>query len=98
MSYARRLAEKAVKEALFKQVEENVPIDDVVEWLYEDFGIHTGRKNWSNLKRATLKSPDVKPQDIAILLMEHDIQPDEGAWDVQPRRSLSLNSKSRQNS
>ncbi|MCE4606352.1 MAG: hypothetical protein F7B59_03355 [Desulfurococcales archaeon] len=98
MSYARRIAEKTTKEALFRQVEENVPMEDVVEWLYEDFGVSIGRKTWSNLKRAVLKAADIKPQDIAILLMDHDIQPNEGAWDVQPRRSLSPNSGSRQNS
>ncbi|MCE4615368.1 MAG: hypothetical protein F7B60_07575 [Desulfurococcales archaeon] len=98
MSYARKMADRSVKEALFQQVEENIPIDDVVEWLYEDFGVHAGRKKWSNLKRATLKSTDIKPQDMAILLMDHDIQPNEGAWDVQPRRGLSTNPKPSQDS
>ncbi|MEB3757454.1 MAG: hypothetical protein GSR76_01180 [Desulfurococcales archaeon] len=88
MSYARKMAERAVKDALFKQVVDNVPMEDVAEWLYEDFGVKVGRRTWDNYRRAVLKNSDVKPQDIAILLLDHDIQPNEGAWDVQPRRNL----------
>ena len=89
MSYARRMAERAIKDALFRQVVDNVPMEDVAEWLYEDFGVKVGRRTWNNYRRAVLKNHDVKPQDIAILLLDHGIQPNEGAWDVQPRRNLS---------
>ncbi len=88
MSYSRKLAERAVKDALMKQVRDNLSMEEVLDWLYDDFGVKVGRRTWDNITRTVLKSSDIKPQDIAILLLDNNIQPNEGAWNAQPRRDL----------
>lgn len=84
----RRARERAVKSALLKQLRESgVDVREVAEWLWEDHGIRV-RPSWRDVERAILKEDDVTPQDLAVLLLDYGIEPDEGAWDAAPRPPL----------
>lgn len=80
---ARRLRERAVKAALLAQLKSSgVSIGDVVEWLWEEFGIRA-RKDWRHVERLILRSSEVTPQDLLVFMIENGIEPDEGAWDAE---------------
>ncbi len=80
--------EKAIKRALAQQLRESsIPIDEVVEWLWEDFGKRV-RRDWGQVERAIVRDPEITPQDVAVFMIEQGVLPDEGAWDVAPRRGL----------
>jgi hypothetical protein len=88
LSYARKMSERAVKEALMSQLENSgIPLEEAVEWLWDDFGKRV-QKSWKAVRRAVLGDQDITPQDIAVFMIENDVQPEEGAWDVLPRRGL----------
>jgi hypothetical protein len=96
LTYARKLRERAIKEALLDQLEESgIPLEDIVEWLWDDFGKRVQR-NWKAVRRAVLGDRDITPQDIAVFMIENDVQPEEGAWDVYPRRGLRASGGSRE--
>ncbi|GAB6148380.1 hypothetical protein [Stetteria hydrogenophila] len=80
-----RLRDRAVKAALLRQLRESgLEPREVAEWLWEDYGIRA-RPRWGELERAILRSDEVTPQDLAVLLMDAGVEPDEGAWSVEPR-------------
>ena len=88
MSYIRRIREKHIKEALMNQLEKSgIPLNEAVEWLWEDFGKKV-RRDWRSVRKAVVGDPQVTPQDIAVFMIENGVQPEEGAWDVLPRTSL----------
>ena len=88
MSYIRRVRERHIKEALMDQLEKSgIHPREAAEWLWEDFGKKV-RANWRNIRRAVVGDPQVTPQDVAVFMIENDIQPEEGAWDVLPRTGL----------
>ena len=79
---------RAIKTALLEYVKNNFKPAEIQEWLYEEFGIKPGRNDWKGLERTILKSDEITPQDIVILLREKNIEPNEGAWDASPRYTL----------
>ncbi len=89
MSRRERLErEKAVKRSLLGQVRESgIPLEEVVDWLWEDFGKRV-RPSWERVERAILGDPDITPQDLAVFMIDQGVMPEEGAWDALPRRGL----------
>ncbi len=88
---AMREWEKAVKRELARQIRESgISLDSVVEWLWEDFGKRV-RRDWRAVEREIVRDGEITPQDVAVFMIENDVQPDEGAWDVRPRRGLRGN-------
>ncbi len=87
--YSRRTAKnKAIKRALLRQVKSSrINIDDVLEWLWEDFGKKPAR-NWKNIEKTILGDNEITPQDLAVFMIDQGILPDEGAWDVEPAKGL----------
>lgn len=86
---ARRAAKnRAVKRALLGQMRDaNVDIDEVLEWLWDDFGKKPAR-NWRSIERAILGDNEITPQDLAVFMIDQGLLPDEGAWDVEPATGL----------
>ncbi|MCE4609439.1 MAG: hypothetical protein F7C36_03545 [Desulfurococcales archaeon] len=84
----RNRENKAIKEALLGQIPtNNIDLDEIVEWLWEDFGIRA-KKDWEQIKKIILREKEITPQDLAVFMIDNDIFPEEGAWDVMPRRGL----------
>jgi hypothetical protein len=80
---AGRLRERAVKAALLAQLRSRgVSIDDVLDWLCEEFGIRA-RRSWRNIERLILRSNEITSQDLVVFMVENGIEPDEGAWDAE---------------
>ena len=75
----RDLADKRIKEALVDRLLEGVDLGEIVDWLWEDFGIRV-RRDRRAIKRAIVRSQDVTPQDIAVFMIENGVEVDEGAW------------------
>ena len=83
--YRSKLRERAIKLALMDQLERSgLTPREAAEWLYEDFGKRV-KPDWPSIRKAVAGDPEVTPQDIAVFMIENDIQPEEGAWDVLPR-------------
>jgi hypothetical protein len=84
---------KLVKEALLSQIKAaGLDETEIVEWLWEDFGKRV-KPEWSRIEKAILGDNAITSQDLAVFMIENDLQPDEGAWNVMPRRSLRGNIK-----
>jgi len=84
----RNQVNRAIKEALLRQLKESgIPLEEVQDWLWDDFGKRV-KPSWDAVEKAVLGDPEITPQDIAVLMIENDVTPDEGAWDVSPRRGL----------
>ncbi|MCE4605350.1 MAG: hypothetical protein F7C08_02300 [Desulfurococcales archaeon] len=82
--------ERAVKEVLVGQLRSSgIPAREVAEWLWEDFGIRV-RGEWSRVERAILSRREITSQDLAVFMIDHGIEPEEGAWDVYPARMRAL--------
>ncbi len=96
MSYTRRIRNRHIKAALMDQVEKSgIKPYEAAEWLWEDFGKKV-KPDWKSIRRAVLGDPEITPQDIAVFMIENDVQPEEGAWDVLPRTSLRGGSSNRE--
>ena len=81
---ARAARERAVKEALLRELlEHHVSVDDVKEWLWEDFGIRVSG-GWERVRRVILREKRIRAQDIVSFMDEVGLTPDEGAWDAAP--------------
>ncbi len=80
--------EKVVKKNLLGQVKESsIPLEEIVDWLWEDFGKRV-RPTWDRVEKAILGDPDITPQDLAVFMIDQGLMPEEGAWDALPRRGL----------
>jgi hypothetical protein len=80
---AGRHREKAIKAALLAQLRSRgVRVDDILDWLWEEFGVKTHR-SWRSLERLILRSDEITPQDLVVFMIENGIEPDEGAWDAE---------------
>jgi len=87
-SASRRIKERSIKEVLMGQLRSSeISIDDIIEWLWDDFGKRV-KRDWRSVERAVLSDPDISPQDIAVFMIDNGIMPNEGAWDVEPRRGM----------
>lgn len=87
-SYRARMKEKAIKKALLRQLRESgADLDDLVEWLWDDFGKRV-RRDWKSIEQAILGDNEITPQDIAVYMIDAGLQPNEGAWDVEPATGL----------
>ena len=88
MSYRRRLASRAIKERLLDQmVRDGVDPREAADWLWDDFGKRV-RPDWKSIRRAVLGDSEITPQDLAVFMIDQGLEPEEGAWDVLPRRGL----------
>jgi hypothetical protein len=88
LKYTKKLRDRAIKESLVDQLEKSgITLNDTVEWLWEDFGKRV-RPNWKSVRKAIVSDPEITTQDVAVFMIENDIMPEEGAWDVLPRPSL----------
>ncbi len=76
--------DRAIKEALLSQMRGKVPLDDVIEWLWDDFGIRASPDSWDSVERLIVTNKEVLPQDVAVFMIDEGIMPDEGAWDAVP--------------
>jgi hypothetical protein len=70
-------SERDLKAILVEKLRENVPLEDVREWLWEDYGIRAG--DWDAVKRAIVSAREVTARDIAVLLVEYGVNV-EGEW------------------
>ena len=87
-SMARKARERIIKSSLMDQLKSsNIDLNEIVEWLWDDFGKRV-RREWSSIEKAVLGDSDISPQDIAVFMIEHGVTPNEGAWDVEPRRAM----------
>ncbi len=83
---ARDLREKAVKEALVRQLRSSgISLEEVRDWLWDDFGKRV-RGGWDRVEREIVSSREISPQDLAVFMIDSGVMPDEGAWDVYPAR------------
>jgi len=64
-----------------------VSIDDVLEWLWEDFGKRPS-KNWRSIEKTIIGDNEITPQDLAVFMIDNGLLPDEGAWDAEPATGL----------
>ncbi len=73
--------ERSIKKALIEQLKRSnkVSIKDIVEWLWEDFGIRC-RAEWRDIERKMLKNDEISPNDIAVFMIEHGLKPEEDVW------------------
>ena len=78
-----RKRDAAIKEALLSQMKGKVPLEDVVEWLWEDFGIRS-TPSWDRLAKIIISEKEILPQDLAAFMISEGLMPDEGAWDAMP--------------
>jgi len=77
------LRNKAIKEALLSQLKGKVSLNDIIEWLWDDFGLRA-KRSWDDVKRVIISSDEILPQDVATFMIDEGVTPDEGAWDVLP--------------
>ncbi len=84
----RRIENRHIKEALLSQIKtSDISLDDIVEWLWEDFGIRA-KRDWKTVEKTIIKEDEITPQDLAVFMIDQEVMPEEGAWDVMPRRGL----------
>ncbi|MCE4617939.1 MAG: hypothetical protein F7C37_00675 [Desulfurococcales archaeon] len=89
-SYRAKLKEKAVKQALLRQLRESgVDPAEIVDWLWEDFGKRV-KRDWKSIESAILGDSDITPQDLAVFMIDEGLLPDEGAWSVEPATGLPV--------
>ena len=66
----RRLAEdREAKERLVKLLKDSVELDDVVEWLWEDFGIRVS-PTWDEVRKTIISSREVSARALAVFLVQ----------------------------
>lgn len=74
--------ERAIKSALLRAIRDSgVGLDEVKEWLWEDFGIRVSG-GWERVERVVVREKEVRAQDLVAFMDELGLEPDEGAWGV----------------
>lgn len=63
------------------QMRGKIPIDEVIEWLWEDFGLKV-RGGWDEVGRVIVSRDEITPQDVAAFMIGEGLEPDEGAWEA----------------
>ncbi len=73
--------ERYIKRLLLQQIKESKKVDakDLVEWLWEDFGIRC-KPLWREIERKVVKSDEILANDLAIFMLERGIVPKEEIW------------------
>ena len=70
-------SDRALKAVLMEKIREAVPLEDVREWLWEDYGIKA--RDWDNVKKAILSAREITARDLAVLLLDYGVNV-EDAW------------------
>lgn len=66
----RRLAEdREAKERLARLLEDLVELEEVVEWLWEDFGIRVP-PSWDDVRKTIVSSREVSARALAVFLVQ----------------------------
>ncbi|MCE4607406.1 MAG: hypothetical protein F7B61_00390 [Caldisphaeraceae archaeon] len=73
------MGRRQTKRVLCEQMRGKVDLRDVVEWLYEDFGIKC-KISWNEITKAVINRNEITPNDIAVFMLEHGVDFDEKAW------------------
>ncbi len=69
MDRRRLFEDREAKERLVKLLEGSVKLDDVVEWLWEDFGIRVS-PTWDDVRRTIVSSREVSARALAVFLVQ----------------------------
>lgn len=76
----RRILERRLKEMLLELAEENnIDLEDFVEWLYYAAGIRA-KASWNEVKRAVLAASELSARELAAYLVEQGVRIDEDTW------------------
>lgn len=62
---------KEIKRALIETVKENVSLEEVKEWLWEDFGVRV--KSWEEAEKFMMRD-EVSVSDIYVFLLENEVE------------------------
>ena len=65
-------SERKVKERLVDKIQGAVPLEDLLEWLWEDYGIKA--RDWETAKKALLARKEITARDLAVLLLEYGVE------------------------
>ncbi|MDM7275978.1 MAG: hypothetical protein P3X22_007710 [Thermoprotei archaeon] len=60
-----------VKKRLIEKIKKNMNIDEVIEWIWEEYGVKT--RNWEQVEKFLLKK-EVRLSEILTLMTENDIE------------------------
>ena len=76
----RRILERRLKEMLLELAEENnIDLEDFVEWLYYAAGIRA-KTSWNEVKRAVLSASELSARELAAYLAEQGVRIDGDTW------------------
>lgn len=60
-----------VKKKLIEKIKKNVSIEEVIEWIWEEYGVKV--KNWEQAEKFLMRK-NVRPNEILTLIIENDIE------------------------
>ncbi len=69
MDTRRLAADREAKERLVRLLEGSAQLEEVLEWLWEDFGIRVS-PSWDEVRRAIISSREVSARALAVFLVE----------------------------
>ncbi len=55
-----------------EELQRAAPLDEVLEWLWEDYGIKA--RDWETAKRAVLSKKEITARDLAVFLLEYGVE------------------------
>jgi len=91
-----REKEKKIKEKLVEELLKlkRGKLEELVEWLWEDYGIRT-KANMEAIKKAILSSEEITSREIALEILRSGGYVNEELWFASAEGDLSDNKRSR---
>ncbi|BEP17592.1 hypothetical protein PYJP_09440 [Pyrofollis japonicus] len=77
--FLRTLAEKEVKKILLVHAKQsNVPLEEIVEWLYYEAGVKA-KPSWKDVEEKILRN-EIDAQAFAAFLLDYGVEINEDKW------------------
>ncbi len=73
------IVERRIKELLLSIARQYLEPSELANWLYEEYGLKI-RPDWRHIERAILKSKEIRSQELAVFLLEKNIEIPENEW------------------
>ncbi len=72
--------ERRRKERLVNIMLENLSLKEIAEWLWEDFGIRVPVLRSEKIRKAVMRSSEIRDRDVAAALVSRGVQISEEDW------------------
>ncbi len=77
------IRERRRRERLASLLISRKPLDEILEWLWEDFGIRVSKPSAERVRRILVEDASIRDRDLASYLVSEGIPVSDDDWDAR---------------